>query len=480
AVRSRTHVFLESQITELDGSPFARAGVIATRVMTQGETVRDVRFAIDRPDGTRRILSINAAPISAEGLEVRVVCSINDITEQIAAETALRLAAERAEAANQAKSRFLANMSHEIRTPLNGVLGMAQALEDELTEPHHRRILGIIRESGEMLLGVLNDILDMSKIEAGKLTLEKLPFDPAGVASRIEAMHQPNAAAKGLSFDLRLAPEARGLRIGDPGRLSQVLHNLIGNAVKFTESGGVTVTLDAPAGDWLDVTVRDTGIGMSEAQLARVFEDFEQADGTVTRRFGGTGLGMSIVRRLVDLMEGEIAIDSTPGTGTEVRLHLPLPRASAAAATALPVVPARSLAGLRVLVADDNDTNRLILKTMLTRLEVEAVLVADGRAAVDAWEPLRFDAFLLDISMPVLDGMSALAELRALEAAAGLPPAPALAITANALSHQVAEYAQAGFAAHLGKPFRREDLAAALTALSPAGRKSSGTPVPPL
>jgi len=471
AIEGRTHDSPEWQMSALDGSPFAHAGMIAQRVVQQREIVRDVRFSISWPDGTRRMLSINAAPISAEGLAVRVVCSINDITEQIAAETELRKAAERAEAANQAKSRFLANMSHEIRTPLNGVLGMAQVLEDELTEPRHRHILGIIRESGEMLLGVLNDVLDMSKIEAGKLTLEDVAFDPTGLASRIEAMHQPNATAKGLRFDLHLTPAARGMRMGDPSRLSQVLHNLIGNAVKFTESGGVTVTMDAPGGDRLDVTVRDTGIGMTEAQLARVFEDFEQADGTVTRRFGGTGLGMSIVRRLVDLMGGEIAITSTPGAGTEVRLHLPLPRASApAACPAGPAAGARSLAGLRVLVADDNHTNRLILHTMLTRLGIETVMVADGRAAVETWEPGRFDVLLLDISMPVLDGMSALAELRTLEAAAGVPPAPALAITANALSHQVAEYAQAGFAAHLGKPFRREDLEAALAAVTQPGR----------
>ncbi len=463
----RLHDAPEWQIRTLEGDAADSADLPFSRAMATGETVRDVRLAIAWPDGTRRILSLNAAPVTAEGLEARVVCSINDITEQVAAESALRATAERAEAANQAKSRFLANMSHEIRTPLNGVLGMAQVLEDELTEPRHRHILGVIRESGEMLLGVLNDILDMSKIEAGKLTLEDVVFDPAGLANRIEAMHQPVAAAKGLVFELRLGVGATGLRRGDPGRLSQILHNLVGNAVKFTEVGRVTVEMDAAPGGVLGIVVRDTGIGMTRSQLERVFEDFEQADGTVTRRFGGTGLGMSIVRRLVNLMGGAVEISSEPGAGTVVQLRLPLPYAPGEApGTVQPAaLPSnRSLAGLRVLAADDNVTNRLILKSMLARLEIDVVLVTDGRAAVDAWAPGIFDAYLLDISMPELDGISTLAELRRREADAGQPPVPALAITANALSHQVAEYAQAGFVGHLGKPFRREDLAAALAA----------------
>ena len=452
-------------IEALDGSPFDLDELPFSRAISEQQTVRNVRFSIIRPDGTRRALSVNAAPITAEGLEVRVVVSISDITEQAAAENDLRTAAQQAEAANQAKSRFLANMSHEIRTPLNGVLGMAQILEDELSDPVHQHMLGVIRDSGEMLLGILNDLLDMSKIEAGKLTLESVVFAPADIVMRIESMHKHAAVEKGLNFVLRLGKDGHLLRSGDPNRLSQVLHNLVGNAVKFTEQGSVEVTMAATRADRLDITVRDTGIGMSPKQQARMFEDFEQADGTVTRRFGGTGLGMSIVRRLIGLMEGEITVDSSLGKGTTVHVTLPLPLAAPPLQQEF-VGKSGSLQGMRVLVADDNATNLLILKSMLSGLGVEALAVSDGRAAVEAWEPGRFDVILLDISMPELDGISALAKMRARAAAEGVSMPPALAISANAMTHQVAEYIAAGFSAHIGKPFKRANLEAALSSVA--------------
>ncbi len=469
----RNHDDPRWSITALDGSPIPPRDMPFFRTMAEGRTQRDLRLAIMRPDGQRRILSINAAPVQAPGLAVRVVCSTSDITEQVAAEAALRSAAERAEAANEAKSRFLANMSHEIRTPLYGVLGMAQILEDELTEPRHQEVLATIRASGEMLLGVLNDVLDMSKIEAGKLTLERIRFIPAELARRIAAMHQPRAAEKGLDFAIHAGPWAEAPRLGDEGRLAQILHNLVGNALKFTESGSVRVMLQPGPGDRVRLSVRDTGIGMSAEQLSRVFEDFEQADGTVTRRFGGTGLGMSIVRRLVTMMDGEIAIDSAEGKGTAVQVTLPMPLAPEAPAPATADAEVM-LQGLQVLAADDNRTNRTILGAMLTSLGADVVLVDDGRAAVSAWAAGRFDIYLLDISMPELDGISALAALRAREAAAGLIAAPALAITANAMSHQVTEYLQAGFSGHLAKPFRRTDLAQALEGALAATRAPAG------
>jgi signal transduction histidine kinase/CheY-like chemotaxis protein len=464
--------------------------------MATGRPVRDVRYCMDWPDGRRRILSVNAAPLRAAGLAARVVCTITDITEQVAAEEELRAAALRAEAANQAKSRFLANMSHEIRTPLNGILGMAQLLEDEIADAGQRDRLATIRTSGEMLLAVLNDILDVSKIEAGKLELEAVPFQPAELLRRIEAMHAPQAAARGLALRVRAGRGADRLRLGDPSRLAQVLHNLVGNAVKFTEAGGVSVVIAATGDGALRICVRDSGIGMTEAQIGRIFEDFEQADGSVTRRFGGTGLGMSIVRRLVGLMGGEIGLQSRPGMGTVVRIRLPLPPAPEGAGAVQPglafapgsaflpvsapaagaaAVPA--LAGLRALAADDNATNRLILEAMLGRLGVAVQMAADGRSAVAAWAPGAADLLLLDISMPGMDGMETLAAIRARERAAGLPPAPAVAITANAMSHQVADYLAAGFSAHVGKPFRREDLAAAILALGLA--PAAAAPGPP-
>ncbi|MCC5965221.1 MAG: PAS domain S-box protein [Natronohydrobacter sp.] len=449
------------QITTLDGHPFPVDALPFRRVMDENRIVRDVRFSIAWPDGTRRMLSVNAAPIKAEGLCVRVVCSISDITDQVAAENELRDAAERAEAANRSKSLFLANMSHEIRTPLNGVLGMAQMLEGELSDPGHLDMLATIRASGETLLGVLNDVLDMSKIEAGKLALELAPFIPANLAYQVDSVHRVLAVEKRLDLDLSVDASARRPRLGDPGRLAQILHNLVGNAVKFTEAGRVDVTMGAADDDALVLVVRDTGIGMTPEQVARVFDEFEQADGTVTRRFGGTGLGMSIVKRLVDLMAGEISVDSTPGVGTSVQVKLPLPYAGRLQVESRTQTNA-SVAGLRVLAADDNRTNRMILAALMKKLDVEIVLAEDGRAAVDAWEPDRFDLYLLDISMPLLDGIAALSELRSREAQVAHRHIPAIAITANVMSHQVDEYLRAGFKGYVGKPFRGNDLVSAM------------------
>ena len=405
--------------------------------------------------------------------------------------TPLLLAKERAEEASRSKSLFLANMSHEIRTPMNGVLGMAELLDEALRDPAHKRMIATIRESGEALLNILNDILDMSKIEAGKLTLEAIPMRPADLCAKVEGLHSLRAQEKGLSFSVQAGEGSERVRLGDPHRIVQVLHNLLSNAIKFTESGEVTARMESAPDAPLVIEVRDTGIGMSDEQVERVFHDFEQADGTVTRRFGGTGLGMSIVQRLVDLMGGTIAVSSKPGVGTVFRLELPLPDVDADVETA--AIPSRAsgrdagassargtaggaaapspaeegsgLAGLRVLAADDNGTNRLILNAMLSSLGIEVLMVEDGRKAVEAWRPGAFDLLLLDISMPVMDGITALAEIRAREAEAGVAPVPAVAITANALKHQVEEYLAAGFAVHVGKPFRRAGLAQALAGL---------------
>ncbi len=454
----------EWHITAADGGPMAVEQLPFNLVRTTGQAVRDLRHAIVWPDGRRRILSVNAAPLLTAGAATRVVCSVADITDQVRADDALRAALDRAESANRLKSQFVANMSHEIRTPLNGVLGMAELLDDALSDPDHKRMIATIRDSGETLLGVLNDILDMSKIEAGKMEVEELPFVPSELARKVEALHAVQAQEKGLYFSVMMDVDADRPRVGDLHRLLQVLHNLVGNAMKFTERGEVTVAFGCKVGRPFSIEVRDTGIGMTPEQVTRVFEDFEQADGTTTRRFGGTGLGLSIVRRLVLLMGGEINVASVKDQGTTVRIQLPLANADGVAKP-VTIQPVGSLAGLRVLIADDNATNRAILDAMLTGMQVTTTMVVNGREAVEAFAPDRFDAVLLDISMPEMDGITALKTIIARTAAAGDAMPPVVAITANAMSHQVQEYLDCGFSAHVAKPFRRQDLTECLRRL---------------
>ena len=386
-----------------------------------------------------------------------------DITNRKAQEAALLKAREEAEAANLAKSRFLATMSHEIRTPLNGVLGMAELLDHALTEPAQKRMLGIIRDSGVLLLHLLNDILDLSKIEAGRVELECRPFRPADLARAIEAAYAHKADSKGIGFSVS-GSEGTGIpRRGDESRIMQILHNLLSNAVKFTEAGSVTVTLDAPRGGPLRIAVADSGIGMAPAQTARIFDEFTQADASTTRRFGGTGLGMTIARRLIDLIAGSIALHSTPGEGTTVTVSLPLDEVAEAEATRLaPPEAAPPLPPLRLLAAEDNEINRIVLEAMLARLGQQATFVEDGASAVAACAQARFDLLLIDISMPGLDGVQALWRIRALPPGAPSRTAAAIAVTANALNHQVDEYLAAGFAAHVAKPIELADLEAAM------------------
>ncbi|MGY6411240.1 MAG: ATP-binding protein [Alkalilacustris sp.] len=404
----------------------------------------------------------------------------------------LEQARRSAEAASRAKSAFLANMSHEIRTPLNGVLAMSEALAGTRLSPAQQEMLQTVRDSGEVLLAIINDILDLARIESGKMTLSIEPFVPADLGRWVEGLHGLAARRKGLSLIVRCDPATRSVRLGDPVRIGQILHNLVGNAVKFTESGQVMldITVEGPR---LCLRVEDSGIGMTEEQLDRVFEEFEQADNSVTRRYGGTGLGLPIVRKLVDLIGGDVRVDSTPGQGTrvEVRLQVPpgkgvLPSGQAAPAIQ-PAGPAEvqairrgtgpgataagpapdpppevDLAGLRVLVAEDTPTNRRIIELFLTRMGVSATFAEDGQRACDLWRPGGFDALLLDISMPLKDGVEVLAHIDAQARRFGLARPPAWAATANVMPDQIEAYLAHGFEGVLRKPFRRAELVAVM------------------
>ena len=385
-------------------------------------------------------------------------------------------ARDRAEAGDQAKSEFIANMSHEIRTPLNGVLGMAQVMEAGELSPEQRGRLQVIRDSGAALMSLLNDVLDLSKIEAGKLELSEGVFRLDELAERVSATFAGVAAAKDLQLRVSVAPDAAGPWHGDGLRLRQVLANLVSNATKFTDSGSVTLEIDrAPQG--VRMAVRDTGIGIAADQLSGLFDKFTQADASATRRFGGTGLGLSISHRLVTIMGGTLAAASRPGAGSTFTVLLPLRPAAAGAAVASPgsdaaVAPmAAPDAPLRVLAAEDNPTNQLVLRALLDSLGAELTLTGDGVEVVEAYRPGAYDVVLMDVQMPRLNGLEAARAIREHEAEQRAPRTPILALTANVMNHQVEAYLDAGMDGHIAKPL---DFAAFYAAIDAALAAAGG------
>ena len=386
---------------------------------------------------------------------------------------ALVEARDAAEAANVLKSHFLANMSHEIRTPLNGVIAMAQIMAMGDMTNAQREHLGVIRQSGEALLTVLNDILDLSKIEAGRMELEDVEFEAADLARSVEATHGPLAAKKGLAFSVDLDERASGVRRGDSARLQQILANLVSNAVKFTASGEVRVTIDGEGEDGSDgirIAVSDSGIGIPSDKLPLLFQKFTQVDSSTTRQYGGTGLGLAICKELAQLMGGTVWAESLQGVGSTFFVRLPLTRcspgrASDAAAPGAEAEPEGEVAQLNVLAAEDNPTNQLVLRTVMATFGLEVDIVADGAQAVDAWRNGAYDLILMDIQMPVLDGISATRTIRADEAQTGRRRTPIVALSANAMTHQVKEYLESGMDMHVAKPIQLARLQEALEAV---------------
>ena len=411
-------------------------------------------------------------------------------------------ARDAAEAANVLKSQFLANVSHEIRTPLNGVLAMTQVMELGPLEVEQRERLAVVRRSGESLMGVLNDVLDISKIEAGELHLEARAFDPVAAVRAAAAPCVALGEAKGLRMRVEAAP-GLAWRVGDAARLGQIVTNLLSNAVKFTSAGEVRLRLrdvtEEGAGT-LALDVVDTGVGIAPEVMPRLFQKFVQADSSTTRQFGGTGLGLAICRELATAMGGRIGVESTPGAGSVFRVRLPLPAAAQPApapssaapepfapatdparaavsaprqgAMARPAAPTAtgglsvgSAGGerpLRVLAAEDNAVNRQVLSSVLGVFGVEFEVVEDGRQAVEAWARGGFDVILMDVQMPEMDGVAATRAIREAERAHGRAHTPIVALSANAMTHQVEQYLAAGMDRHVPKPIEIAALRAAL------------------
>jgi signal transduction histidine kinase/ActR/RegA family two-component response regulator len=389
-------------------------------------------------------------------------------------------ARDAANAANVLKTQFLANMSHEIRTPLNGVLAMAEVMSlGELADVQRER-LGIIRQSGSLLLAVLNDVLDLSKIEAGKLSLVSEDFDLVSTLGPTAETFQVLAQGKGLDFRFSVSEAAEGWWRGDADRLRQIVGNLLSNAVKFTPQGLVEAAVDVNAeGDSLRLVVRDSGVGITPEKLPALFEKFTQADNSATRRFGGTGLGLAICRELTQMMGGSIDVESREGYGSTFTVELPLARGEAVSDAQAEVAPDTGDHNLRLLAAEDNPTNQQVLAAVMESLGIDIDIVADGRQAVDAWKVGGYDLILMDIQMPVMDGIDAAREIRGVEIAEQRKRTPIVALTANALTYQVDEYLAAGMDGHVAKPIEiaklYEAISAALTAAAVGG--SGRTPV---
>ncbi|HKX44541.1 MAG TPA: PAS domain S-box protein, partial [Burkholderiaceae bacterium] len=445
--------------TEAD---YAEIGRLAGPLLSAGKSF-ETECEMQRADRSRFWCRLLAQPVDLNDPSLGgTIWIAADVTERRRLDQALASARDAAEAASRAKSAFLANMSHEIRTPLNGLLGLARlTLQPGVDEARKRQYLAQILDSGQTLAGIISDILDVSKIEAGKIALEDLPFDLRGELRAMHHAYQALAEAKGLELHLQMDAALPATVRGDPVRVRQILSNFITNALKFTERGSVRIEAGLTARGWQRLAVTDTGVGVSQEVRERLFTPFSQGDSSTTRRYGGTGLGLSICRQLAQLMGGNVGVDSTPGAGSTFWAELPLPNALA------PLEPhageARELEqlhGARVLMVEDNPVNMMIAVAMLESWGVVVAQAGDGRAAIDAIERAAtdgrpFDAVLMDVQMPTMSGHEAARALRQRYPAAQLP---IIALTAAALVSERDEALAAGMDAFLTKPIDAAQL----------------------
>ena len=440
---------------------------------------RETEMQFRHADGREFPAEVSASEMNVDNRRT-LLLFIHDITARKNTESALLTAKIAAEASNRAKSRFLANMSHEIRTPMNGIIGVAQLLEHEPLNHQSREYVATIQRSGSALLEVVNGILDFSHIEAGDIGLAKTVFDPAQLVREMREQFAERAHCKGLRLICTLAPDLPALVTGDPARLQQMLSALLTNAVKFTGQGEIQLralpdttrpTQGAPSEHVIRFEVRDTGIGIPADQHEAIFEAFAQADDSLTRRFGGTGLGLTIVRQLARLMGGDAGVESQHGTGSLFWITLPLPRAAqhpvhdtAVAAGAFPAAtqpalqPAAQLAaqlyaGKAALLVEDDLVNARIAQLLLIKRGFQVTHAVDGARAVVAYSESAFDIVLMDCQMPVMDGFEATRHIRVVERERGKRHTPIVAVTAHAFAGYREECLAAGMDDYLAKPF---------------------------
>ena len=434
-------------------------------VIASGEmTVVEEETVTTAARGKRIFNTKKVATYGEEGARYIVTVG-EDVTDRIETRAALHTALTAAEEAALSKSVFLANMSHEIRTPLNGIVAIADILHREDLAPRLKDMVGIISASGATLERLLSDILDQARIESGQITLETAPFHLGEMVRATAALGELKAREKGVALCIDLSPEVDVAVEGDMVRVRQILTNLVSNAVKFTEHGQITVTGYRSAENRVRFEVRDTGEGFDEATRERIFGRFQQADNTITRKYGGTGLGLAISRELASLMGGELDCEGRPGEGACFWFELPLPQVADLEAAPDRQDDAVAPPQLRILVADDHPTNRKVIELMLGG-SAQVACVENGQEALDALAADRFDLVLMDMQMPVMDGLTAIRHQRAREAsgqAANQGRLPIIMLTANALPEHVSASLAAGADRHLDKPITAATLFAALT-----------------
>lgn len=437
-----------------DEEAWTTAGAIVES-LARGEAVE-----LQTPLGTT--MQVVELPLSFGGW-VAVGADVTALRER---EKELRKARKEAEAANEAKSAFLANISHEIRTPLNGILGMAQLMAASDLSPEQRDHLDTILDSGKTLMAILNDVLDLSKIEAGKFDISPIDNDLGHLLRRLEKLWSPRATEKGLSLKLEIDPESATFLRFDPVRVRQCVSNLVSNAIKFTDKGGITVTASAvPLEDGtytVNIRVADTGIGMDAETAAKLFTPFTQADASTSRRFGGTGLGLSISRKLAQLMDGDVSIESEAGKGSVFTLtfHAAAGRRADEAPVNADVDKTggvRWAKGLSVLLVDDHALNRKVARLFLEPLGISIVEVENGEEALRWLQTQKFDLVLLDMHMPVMDGAETLHHIRE-HGDMAIRKVPVIALTADSLGPNKGRYHELGADGYVGKPIDHREL----------------------